>query len=58
MGAPFGHGVKLPFRLTDAGARSAQGANTGPENAVSMASVGARVEPTVRNDFSMSQYHS
>ena len=35
-------------RLTGAGARSAQGTNTGHQNREAMASVGVRVEPTVR----------
>jgi hypothetical protein len=39
----------LTPRLTGAGARSAEGTNTGHENAEGMASVGVRVEPTVRN---------
>jgi hypothetical protein len=38
----------LTPRLTGAGARSAQGTNTGHENGEAMASVGVRVEPTVR----------
>jgi hypothetical protein len=38
----------LTPRLTGAGARSAQGTNTGHENAEGMASVGVRVEPPVR----------
>jgi len=38
----------LTPRLTGAGARSAEGTNTGHENAEGMASVGVRVEPTVR----------
>jgi len=38
----------LTPRLTGAGARSAQGTNTGHENGGAMASVGVRVEPTVR----------
>jgi hypothetical protein len=38
----------LTPRLTGAGARSAQGTNTGHQNAEGMASVGVRVEPTVR----------
>jgi hypothetical protein len=38
----------LKPRLTGAGARSAEGTNTGHENAEGMASVGVRVEPTVR----------
>ena len=38
----------LTPRLTGAGARSAEGTNTGYENAEGMASVGVRVEPTVR----------
>ena len=40
--------VSPPPRLTGAGARSAEGTNTGHENAEGMASVGVRVEPTVR----------
>ena len=40
---PYG----LTPRLTGAGARSAEGTNTGHENAEGMASVGVRVEPTV-----------
>ena len=35
--------------LTGAGARSAQGTNTGHKNAEGMASVGVRVEPPVRH---------
>jgi hypothetical protein len=38
----------LTPRLTGAGARSAEGTHTGHENAEGMASVGVRVEPTVR----------
>ena len=38
----------LTPRLTGAGARSAEGTNTGHENAEGMASVGVRVEPIVR----------
>ena len=38
----------LTPRLTGAGARSAEGTNTGHKNAEGMASVGVRVEPTVR----------
>jgi hypothetical protein len=38
----------LTPRLTGAGARSAEGTNTGHENGEAMASVGVRVEPTVR----------
>lgn len=38
----------LTPRLTGAGARSAQGTNTGHENGEAMAGVGVRVEPTVR----------
>jgi hypothetical protein len=38
----------LTPRLTGAGARSAEGTNTGHENAEGMASVGVRVEPPVR----------
>jgi hypothetical protein len=42
-------GIKgLTPRLTGAGARSAEGTNTGQENGEAMASVGVRVEPTVR----------
>jgi len=37
----------LTPRLTGAGARSAEGTNTGHENAEGMASVGVRVEPPV-----------
>ena len=37
----------LTPRLTGSGARSAEGTNTGHENAEGMASVGVRVEPTV-----------
>jgi hypothetical protein len=37
----------LTPRLTGAGARSAQGTNTGHENGEAMASVGVRVEPPV-----------
>ena len=39
---------RLTPRLTGAGARSAQGTNTGHENGEAMASVGVRVEPPVR----------
>jgi hypothetical protein len=39
--------VGLTPRLTGAGARSAQGTNTGHKNAEGMASVGVRVEPPV-----------
>jgi len=39
----------LTPRLTGAGARSAEGTNTGHENGEAMASVGVRVEPTVRH---------
>ena len=39
----------LTPRLTGAGARSAQGTNTGHKNAEGMASVGVRVEPPVRH---------
>jgi len=38
----------LTPRLTGAGARSAEGTNTGHENGEAMASIGVRVEPTVR----------
>jgi hypothetical protein len=38
----------LTPRLTGAGARSAQGTNTGHKNGEAMASVGVRVEPPVR----------
>ena len=38
----------LTPRLTGAGARSAEGTNTGHKNGEAMASVGVRVEPTVR----------
>ena len=38
----------LTPRLTGAGARRAEGTNTGHENGEAMASVGVRVEPTVR----------
>jgi hypothetical protein len=38
----------LTPRLTGAGARSAEGTSTGHKNAEGMASVGVRVEPTVR----------
>ena len=38
----------LTPRLTGAGARSAEGTNTGHKNGQAMASVGVRVEPTVR----------
>jgi hypothetical protein len=38
----------LTPRLTGAVARSAEGTNTGHKNAEGMASVGVRVEPTVR----------
>ena len=41
----FGH---LTPRLTGAGSRRLEGTNTGHENAEGMASVGVRVEPTVR----------
>jgi hypothetical protein len=41
-------GVSPTPRLTGAGARSAEGTDTGHENAEGMASVGVRVEPTVR----------
>ena len=37
----------LTPRLTGAGARSAQGTNTGHKNGEAMASVGVRVEPPV-----------
>ena len=40
--------ASLTPRLTGAGARSAEGTNTGHENGEAMASVGVRVEPTVR----------
>ncbi|MBK7353898.1 MAG: hypothetical protein IPJ05_10505 [Nitrosomonas sp.] len=40
---------RLTPRLTGAGARSAEGTNTGHENAEGMASVGVRVEPPVRH---------
>ena len=39
---------ELTPRLTGAGARSAQGTNTGHKNGEAMASVGVRVEQTVR----------
>ena len=39
---------QLTPRLTGAGARSAEGTNTGHQNGEAMASVGVRVEPTVR----------
>ena len=39
---------RLTPRFTGAGARSAQGTNTGHENGEAMASVGVRVDPTVR----------
>lgn len=39
---------RLTLRLTGAGARRAQGTNTGHENGEAMASVGVHVEPTVR----------
>jgi hypothetical protein len=38
----------LTNRLTGAGARSAEGTDTGHKNAEGMASVGVRVEPIVR----------
>lgn len=38
----------LTLRLIGTGARSAEGTNTGHENAEGMPSVGVRVEPTVR----------
>jgi len=44
-----GYSTTSTPRLTGAGARSAQGTNTGHENGEAMASVGVRVEPTVRN---------
>ena len=40
-------------RLTGAGARSAEGTNTGHENAEGMASVGVRVEPPVSHHASL-----
>jgi len=40
-------GEGLTPRLTGAGARSAEGTNTGHKNGEAMASVGVRVEPTV-----------
>ena len=43
-----GHSAGLTPRLTGAGARSAQGTNTGHKNGEAMASVGVRVEPPVR----------
>jgi hypothetical protein len=39
---------RLTPKLTGAGARSAEGTNTGHENGEAMASVGVRVELTVR----------
>jgi hypothetical protein len=51
--APLGNAISptpepvLTPRLTGAGARSAEGTNTGHENGEAMASVGVRVEPTV-----------
>lgn len=45
----FGHeSQSLTPKLTGAGARSAEGTNTGHENAEGMASVGVRVERPVR----------
>ena len=48
VGARMKRVMGLTPRLTGAGARSAEGTNTGHENGEAMASVGVRVEPTVR----------
>ena len=40
--------ISLTPRVTGAGARSTEGADTGHENAEGLASVGVGVEPTVR----------
>ena len=49
VGARIKRVMGLTPRLTGAGARSAQGTNTGHKNAEGMASVGVRVEPPVRH---------
>ena len=48
VGARMKRVMGLTPRLTGAGARSAEGTNTGQKNGEAMASVGVRVEPTVR----------
>ena len=48
----------LTPRLTGAGARSAEGTNTGHQNAEGMACVGVRVEPTVRLGRVVEDVHS